>query len=383
MFTISSKAQVLFGEGTVNLTGAKAKEFGWKKVICIYDKGVKAVGIVDKVQASLSEAGIEYVDYSEGIPDPPDYQIEEAAEIARNANVDGVVAIGGGSSMDLAKCVNILLTNPSPISKYFGLNIGINPVKGTILIPTTAGTGSEVSAVAVISDTEHNSKIGVAGEAAVAKLALVDPALTLNLPAGITAQTGIDAFTHGMEAYTSIVASPYSDMHAEKCMELVVQNLPVVLKDPHNLPAREALSFAASLGAMAFSDAFTHMGHCIAQSMGAVKHLTHGTSCALGDIMMLDYQGDATPEKTRRIGEILGLDLPKDLSAVDLAQKVKEGFVAFLKSLGLPTTLSEAGIAESDLAAIAKLVAAEPMLQFASPKKADEAQALAILKKAY
>ncbi|UWG96679.1 iron-containing alcohol dehydrogenase [Dehalobacter sp. DCM] len=383
MFTISSKTSVLFGDGTVNQTGAKAKEFGWKKVICIFDKGVKAVGIVDKVQASLSEAGIQFVDFGDCIPDPPDYQIEEAAEIARKAEVDGVVAIGGGSSMDLAKCVNILLTNPSPISKYFGLSVGLNPVKGTILIPTTAGTGSEVSAVAVISDMKNNAKIGVAGEASVAKLAIIDPSLTFNLPASITAQTGVDALTHAIEAYTSIVAGMYSDMHAEKCMELVVKNLPVVLKDSQNLQAREALSFAAMLGGMAFSDAFTHMGHCIAQSIGAVKHITHGTSCALGDIMMLDYQGDATPEKTRRIGEILGLDLPKDLSANELAQKVKDGFVAFVKSVGMPTTLSEAGIAESDLPAIAKLVASEPMLQFASPKKANEEQALGILKKAF
>ncbi|NLP43201.1 MAG: iron-containing alcohol dehydrogenase [Peptococcaceae bacterium] len=383
MFNITSKAPVLFGKGAVEQTGAKAKEFGWKKVICIYDKGIKAAGIVDKVLASLKAAEIDFVEYDGVVPDPPDNKCEEAAEIARKANVDGVVGIGGGSSLDLAKCVNILLTNPSPLSKYYGFNVGLNPVKGAILIPTTAGTGSEVSIVSVISDTKNNVKVGVAGEACIAKLAIIDPELTLGLPVRITAETGIDAFTHGLEAYTSIMAGHYSDLLAEKCMELVAQNLPIVLKEPQNYQARENLSFAAMLGGMAFTDALTHLGHCIAQSMGAVEHVSHGTSCGLAAIMILEYMADVVPEKTRRIGEILGLDLAEDLTAEELGKQVAAGFADFCKAAGIPTSLSEAGFKQDNLAAIAKLVAAEPMLQVAAPKKADEQQALALLQKAF
>jgi alcohol dehydrogenase len=166
-------------------------------------------------------------------------------------------------------------------------------------------------------------------------------------------------------------------------MTLVVENLPVVLKDPGNKAAREALSFAAMLGGMAFTDALTHLGHCIGQSIGAVKHLTHGTTCALGGIIILDFLGEAIPDKTRRVGEILGLKLDEGLSGAELGKQVSGGFAAFTKSVGLPTTLSEAGITEDDLEKIAALIAAEPMLQMASPKKVDAGEALSLLKKAF
>lgn len=383
VFHITSKPPVLFGKGAIKRTGVKAKEFGWASVICIYDKGVKAAGIVDQVLDSLKTAGVSYMEYDGVLPDPPDYIVEEAAEVARKAKVDGVVGIGGGSSLDVAKCVNILLTNPSPINQYWGMNFGLNPVKGTILIPTTAGTGSEVTNAAIITDTKLNIKVGVAGEFCLSKLAIVDPSLTLNLPVVLTAQTAIDAFAHGFEAYTSLQSNLMSDLLAEKTMQLVVKNLPLVLKDPMNYQAREALSFAAMLGGMAFTDSLVHLGHCIGQAIGAVTHIAHGTSCGLGIITVIEYLADAIPEKLRRVGEILNLELVKDLSDEELGKQVAAGFKAFCQSVGLPTALSEAGISETLLETIANLVSTDPVLQVFAPKKVDAAQALALLKKAY
>ena len=382
-FDFTAKAPLFFGPGAIKQTGEKAKSFGWTKVILICDKGVKAVGIVDKVTASLDSAGVSYVEFDGVLPDPPDYIIEEAATVARNANVDGVVAVGGGSPLDVGKSVSILLTNPSPISLYYGIHSDLNPVPGAILIPTTAGTGSEVSDVAIVSDTTNHVKIGVMGDCSKAKLAIVDPELTYDLPASLTAVAALDAFAHGFESFTGLANNAMTELLSQKSMKLIVQNLPIVIQDPTNEIARTNLSLASTIAGMAFGDAMVHLGHNIGQNVSAFSHISHGTSCTLGLLAIIEFLTDSCPEKIRWVGELFGLDPCEKLSNEELGKEVAMRFKAFCDGVGAPTSLSSAGVDESILEDAAKLIEIDPILQLVTPKKLSAEKALELLKSIY
>lgn len=382
-FDFTKKPPIFFGPGSVSLVGEKAKSFGWNKVILIFDKGVKAVGIVDKVTASLDSASVEYVEFDKVLPDPADVIIEEAAEIARNEKVDGVIAVGGGSPLDVGKCVSILLTNPPPLSNYFGMNFDLNPVPGSILITTNAGTGSEVSDTAIVTDTANNVKLGIVGEFSKAKLALVDPELTYGLPASLTAVGALDAFAHGFESFTGTGNNPFTELYAQKSMKLIVQNLPIAIQNPGNVIARTNLSLAATMAGMAFGDAMVHLGHNVGQNVSALAHLPHGTSCMLGLLAIIEFITDAVPEKIRWVGELFGLDSCAQLTNEELGKEVASRFKSFCESVGAPTSLSAAGVDEAILEDAANLIGADPVLQLFTPKKLSAEKALELLKRVY
>jgi alcohol dehydrogenase len=383
IFSVAAKVPFCFGPGVAAQIGKKAKSFGWSKVIFVYDKGVKTAGITDIIEKSLSEAGVAWVGYDGVLPDPPETVVEEAAAFARDEQVDGVVATGGGSSMDVAKCVSILLTNPSPISRYFGGASVENPPKGSILVPTTAGTGSEVSDVAIVSNSVSGAKIGVKGEYSKAKLALIDPELTYGLPQHMTASTAMDAFSHGFEAFTGTGNNPVSDMYAEKTMKLVVDNLPLALADPRNVEARTALSFAATLGGLAFGDSMAHLGHNFGENIAAIAHIAHGVSCTLGVLSIIDYISDAVPERISYVGTLFGLDPIKARPASGIGREVESRYRAFVESCGIAPSWSGIGVKEDVLAPAAKLIAADPILLPAAPKRPSEEEALALLRRFY
>ena len=246
--TWESKNPVLFGCGTSKLTGEKAKELGCKKVLYVAGKGVKAAGIADKIADSLRAAGIDMAWYDGVVPDPPDYVVEEAAAFGRAEEVDGIVALGGGSAMDIGKAVRVLLTYPSPVSLYYCSYdtppLDETKMKPLILLPTTAGTGSETSPGAVVTDSTTKIKnlvnVGI-------NLGIVDPELTVGLPPTITANTGIDALSHAVEALTSIQPNRFSEVLGKEVISLISKYLPIAYRDGSNIEAREAMSFAATL----------------------------------------------------------------------------------------------------------------------------------------
>ncbi|MDR0874700.1 MAG: iron-containing alcohol dehydrogenase [Clostridiales Family XIII bacterium] len=383
IFSFVSKPPLYFGAGAVAAVGEKASGFGWKKVILVCDKGIKAAGILDKVTASLDSAGVIYVEYDGVLPDPVVAIAEEAAALARREQVDGVVAVGGGSVIDVGKCVSVLLTNPSPINLYLGFRNDVNPGAGSILIPTTAGTGSEVSGAAVVTDTSLNIKIGVSGEHCKAKLAIIDPELTYKLPPALTAQTALDAFAHGFEAFTGSGHNPMSDMLAKETMRLVAENLPLVMRQPDNLEGRANLCLAATLGGMSFGDSMCHLGHTVGENIAVYAHIPHGLSCALGMLAIISYIADVVPARVRWAGVLLGLDPAAELSDAELGAQVTDRFRAFVASAGVPTTLSGAGVSADILEAAAKGVETEPVLQRATPKFLNAADALKLMRAIY
>ncbi|MFV0439603.1 MAG: iron-containing alcohol dehydrogenase [Desulfopila sp.] len=370
-FRFGVPAYVQFGDNSSKQVGPLLTALGAKKVFCIYDKGVKNAGLVDGLVELIKKAGITVIEYDGVLANPPSEVVEAAAEIGKREKVDALVAIGGGSAMDCAKAVNILLTNPSPIFQYAGPNQVKNPVKPLIAIPTTAGTSSEVTAVTVISDTQKKKKIVILGQHVGATHALIDPLLTMDLPPSITAATGMDALTHAIESYTSVNVSPATEVHSLKAIELIAANLAEAVKNGHNTEARTNMMLACLHAGIAFGNADLGLVHTIAHPLSARCGLAHGDANAAMLPYVVAYNADAVPERTREIARALGVDVAgkSDEEAATLAvDKIKELSakigIKTLRGLNVPETALNDLVEDSML---------EATLQFnpKQPKKED------------
>jgi alcohol dehydrogenase len=382
IFPFSSKVDVLFGEGASEQLGAKVKELGCTKVICIYDKGIQKAGLIDPLIDNMKAAGLDVIQFDGVLADPPDTMVNECAAIARNEKVDGVVGIGGGSSLDTAKSVNVLLSNPGNIEDYLGgPSTPHQPSKPLVLVPTTSGTGSEVTYIAVVTNTTRHSKDGLMGPASTASLAITDPALAKGMPPSITASTGMDTMAHAVEAYTSTQASIMSDFLAEKAIELTAKYLPMAVKNGDDMQARTQMSFASMLAGEAFNNAMIHIGHAFGAGLGAAHHVPHGIACAIGLSAVIDFVAELMHGKVRRVGELLGLELAPNLTPKEVGDKVSKRIRDFNKELGIPS-LVDLGIKESDLENITKKTMADIGFMFLA-RKVEYDEALAIVKGLY
>ena len=265
MFGIPSFVQ--FGPGVGKKVGEVAKSLGAQKVFFVYDQGVKVAGLSACVLDSLQTAGLEVLEYGEVLANPTDTQVEQAAALARKFKAEVTVALGGGSSIDCAKAINILQTNPSPINQYDGLNMVGLPTKPLIAIPTTAGTASEVTAFSIITDTARQKKMVIGGQFVGATMALVDPDMTVGMPAALTAATGMDALTHAIEAYVSKNAMVPTDLFALKAIELIYGNLLRVTQNGNDMEARSNMLLGSMLAGYAFNCAVLGLVHSIAHPL--------------------------------------------------------------------------------------------------------------------
>jgi alcohol dehydrogenase len=381
-FNINHMTPVLFGEGTSLQTGERLKTLGCKKVLAVYDKGVKQAGITDKIIESIKEQGIEVAVFDGVKADPPDTMIDEGAEVGRKAGVDGVVGIGGGSTMDTAKTINLLLNNPGKVKDYMGTGKELKPGKNLILLPTTAGTGSEVTMFAVITDTaDENKKKGMAGPLVRANLAIVDPMLTVGMPPSITADTGMDAYAHAVEAIMGNNRNPMSDLLGEQAISLVMKYLPKAVKNGKDMEARTEMSYAAMLAGYSFNDSLTHMGHSLGHTLGSIFHIPHGNACGVAMPEIIEYLAEDVPGPIRLIGKAMGLKIKATASPKEAAAQVAEALAAFNKEIG-QKTLKELGVKESDLKKVAQAAFDQGMWRL-SPRETSAEDMLGILQKAY
>ncbi len=332
-FKYEQLVPVFFGDGAIDLLGEKVKELGCKKVICVYDGGVKAAGIAPRAEAALKAAGVDYVVFDRIESDPSDKIVDECGQMALEAGVDGFVAIGGGSSMDCSKAAALLLDHPGPINQYFTAPPSFIPCSvPIILVPTTAGTGSEVTQVAVITDSRDHSKPSIFTNSA---LAIVDPSLTLTVPASVTANTGLDAFTHAAEAITAKGRNPRSELLAKTAIEKIAKNLPIACADGGNIEARTELCLAANWAGIAFQDTDCHLGHTMADGISATFHSPHGYNCIMVNPELMKKCAEYIPEKVKVIGEAIGLQFCGCESPAEIGQKTADGIRALMKSVGI------------------------------------------------
>ncbi len=350
--TFSSPNPVLFGIGTSKQTGEKLKEFGCTKVLVVYDKGIKASGIADQIIAIIRQAGIETVSYDGVLADPPDWSVEEAGALGVKEQVDGVVGLGGGSSLDTAKAAKMLLVNPPPISQYYGREgVVTKPSKPLIVIPTTAGTGSETTPGGVITDTKNNIKTNIAGAGCTVSLGIVDPELTLGLPAGVTASTGMDALCHAAESYTSQMANSFCELTGKEAIRLVGKYLVRACEDGSDLEAREGMMLASTLGGMSMSGPLCHLAHDIGKVLGAKFHVPHGNGCASCLPQVLQVIAPAVPEKVRYIAECFGAVIPEGAQAEEIGKAAYDAIRALMEKIKLPN-LKSFGLKLEELLAV-------------------------------
>lgn len=333
-YTFEQKVKVVNGAGSIKSAGDILEEAGYKKAFIVTTAGTVKRGSVKKLQDSLAEKEIESVIFDKAIPDPPVEIVSEGAAQCKQQQCDCVVAIGGGSSIDAAKGINVLRFNDGSILDYTEKEMRQCP--GLIVIPTTSGTGSELSNGAIITDTENDMKMPIPCANCMAEYAILDPELTVSMPSGITRETGLDAFSHAAEAYTSVLSNAMTDIVCESVMETIVKYLPAAYNNGNDMEAREKMQTASAVGGWMLYNACAHAGHSFAHVTGAKLHLVHGNACAYGLPVVLKIIGDAVPQKVKRIGEILGASYDGSEDAGQISEKAAAAYRNFASELELP-----------------------------------------------
>jgi alcohol dehydrogenase class IV len=322
----------------------------------VYDAGIKSSGLADKIIKIINDAGIETVTYDGVQADPPDWSVNEAGELGIREKVDGVVGVGGGSSLDTAKGAKMLQTNPPPINKYFGREGVVTvPSVPLIVIPTTAGTGSECTPGGVITDTVNNIKTNIAGVGCTVNLGVVDPELTLGLPPSVTASTGMDALCHAVESYTSNLANSFCELTGKKAFTLVGKYLVRAFENGADLEAREGMMLASSLGGISMSGPLCHLAHDIGKVLGGKFHIPHGNGCASCLPQVFELITPAVPDKVKEITLALGGTVADNATPAEIAKAVYNTLQALMKKLKLPSLKDwgvKNGFTKDDLLAV-------------------------------
>ena len=346
--------QVIMGRGASKDAGKIAKEqFGAKRVFCLYDTGIAALGLADPMVEAMKAEGLDVVIFDKVVSDPPIPMVEEAGRLAREEGCDVIVALGGGSTLDTAKSVNVMVGNPdSNLTDFIGFEPPMNPGKPTIMIPTTSGTGAEVSPVSVISTPEGEKLAIFSTTGCLPTVALVDPELLVGLPASLTASTGFDSLAHAIEAYTSKVENPLSDSFATEAIYLIGKYLPEAVHNGKNLDAREAMCNACTLAALAMNHTLLHLGHSIGTPFGGRFHIQHGAACGLFLPGVVEFIAPACPEKTKIIADRLGVKDTDGLTPEELGAKLADWMRDFMNDIQFPT-MQSLGITEDDFDVIA------------------------------
>jgi alcohol dehydrogenase len=382
--------KILAGLKALEHLPAELAERGCAAPMVLTDKGVRAAGLIKHVEIAFEEAGLSVGPVFDDIPpDSSTDVVESIAREFRERNCDSLIAVGGGSVLDTAKAVNILVSEGGEFLRaYVGAHKLTRPLKPLVAIATTAGTGSEVTTVAVIKDTHKQKKDAFQSSHLMPAVAVIDPRMTLTVPPVITAATAMDALTHAVEAFTCIAKNPLSDAYASAAIRKIVTALPLVLAEPGNTDARLELAEAATMAGIAFSNSMVGLVHAIGHSLGAVCHLHHGTCMSVLLPYVLEYNLDA-------IQDDLGLLLPflagDDIAMATPPEERAKAAIAAIRDLrdelfeatGLPRSLSESGKVEmSQFAKIADLSVDDGALMF-NPVEADRSDVLSILERAW
>ncbi|MGZ3494296.1 MAG: iron-containing alcohol dehydrogenase [Thermodesulfobacteriota bacterium] len=347
-----SPNRVLFGIGASREIGKEAKVLGGTKVLIVTDPGVVNSGLVSSLRANLEEAGMKVFLFDRVEPEPSASLVDESAQLTKENGVDVVIGVGGGSSLDIAKGASLLASNPGNVLDYCGLDL--IPKRGLpkILVPTTAGTGSEVTRVFVLTDKRDNMKKVVFSNYALPELALVDPMLTISMPSKVTADSGMDALVHAIETYVSMNATPFSDLLASKAIELIAKYLPMAFAKGENIEARYHMSLASLLAGMAFASGGLGAVHALAYPLGTEYHLPHGRTNAIMLAHVMEFNSIGNRSRYALIAEMMGKrEVTSDLRAGVV--KAVEAVVQLLDDVQIPYHLKDYGIPKE---AIPKLV---------------------------
>lgn len=340
--------EIVFGDNAATSVGDHVRGRGYRKPLVVTDKGIVAAGLLAPLVAGFDTNALDYVIFDDVVANPTLDNVADGLAVFRHANCDVLVAVGGGSAMDAAKAIACQHTNPQPLRRYVGYDMFSFSPAPLICVPTTAGTGSEVTRWAVVTDEEQQTKLAFGGKALIPQLSVIDPLLTISMPPAVTAQTGMDAFTHALEAYTATNSSPISDSFALQALRLIARWLPVAYRDGSDVLARRNMMYGQMLAGLAFSNAAVGTVHAMAHQLGALRQVPHG----LANAVLLPYVmrfNECACEA--RFEDVLRLMSPLSAGSRSLIQNVIE----MRSMLGIPHSLDDLGISESDLPTLADM----------------------------
>lgn len=379
-FNFFVKSNITFGRDAVNELPGIIKRHHLKHVMVVYDGGVKAAGIAEKVLEQVKKTDAEITIFDDVIPNPTNETVEKAAKAAKAAEIDGFVAVGGGSSIDTAKAINILMTNPGKIGDYAGMNMVKEPCLPLIAIPTTAGTSSEITNVSALIDTEKVIKYVIIDDKIVASDVIADPEFTRTAPAGVTAATGMDAITHAVESYISNMATPLTEYNSLRGLKILYDNVTKVVEDGSDMEAREQMMLGCIITGFGFSNANLGLVHGIAHTLSAHFGLAHGMANAVVLPYVMEYNAPSCPEKMVELAKSIGLAVSGDMEKDQylLAEELKK----LIRELKIKT-LSEQGVEKKDFDMVADDVLKEPVLGFNPCQNITKEDILSILEKAF
>ncbi|MDH4321893.1 MAG: iron-containing alcohol dehydrogenase [Desulfobulbaceae bacterium] len=381
-FTITQPTKIHFGVGAIADLAGMVKELGGSKVFLVVDPGLKNAGLLERITAPLDKGKVAYVVYDQIDPEPGLKLADNGAKLAKKGKCDCVVGVGGGSAMDVAKAVSILLTNGGKAEDYLGLGKIKKAGVPKIMVPTSAGTGAEVTFTAVFINEKTKSKGGMNGDPLYPDAALLDPALTVSLPPHVTAATGIDALTHALEAFVSTQAHPISEMYSLEAIGLISANLGMAYAHGENMEARSAMLMGSLLGGKALAIAGVGLVHAMAYPLGGMFGIPHGLANAVLLPYVTAYNIIGNPEKFATIAEVMGQNVDK-MTLREAAEAAVEAIYNLNQDVGIPATLAELKIPAKKIPEMAKIALTVTRPVENNPRKPTLEDVIAIYESAF
>jgi len=396
-WTFGSAGQIVFGLDALDQLADVARRLRLGRIFMVTDKKLVAAGICDRVVTALGR-NVAFEVFDGGEPEPSLRAAERCIASARTFGPDGLVGLGGGSNMDLAKIAATVLAHGGSPRDYLGEDRVPGPIVPLVCIPTTAGTGSEVSASSVFTDQDNQIKVGAMSSHLRPAVAIVDPRLTVSCPRQVTADSGIDALTHAIEAYTAVDNAvfplppgetslyqgrhPLGDCLAEKAIAIIGKNLPIVVDHPGDLAAREAMSLGAMLAGLAFSNVGVALVHALEYPIGGATHCSHGAGNGMLLPFVMRYNLPARKAEFAGVAQLLG----RDVSALDEEQAALaavEAVELINRQIGIPARLSELGARREQIPEFAEKAIGIARLIRVNPRKPTVGELIGLLEGAY
>ncbi|MGG2091060.1 iron-containing alcohol dehydrogenase [Priestia aryabhattai] len=341
------------GSGSISKIGEEAKKLNAKKVIIITDKVIRQTGLLSKVINPLEEAGLATDIIDDVVPEPPFENLEQMITQIEGKGYDLLVGVGGGSALDIAKVLSIMLTNNEDVRDLVGIEKVKNPGVPTILVPTTSGTGSEVTYNAIFTDIRDKVKKGIVSPYLLPKVAIVDPELTLTVPPAVTAATGMDALVHAVESYTAIRADELTDGIALQAIKLISRSLRKAVYNGKDLKAREDMAMGSLLAGISLGNAGVGAVHALAYPLGGKFKVPHGVANSLLLPFVMKYNAVADLEKFAEVAKAMGENVD-GLSLREAADRAVQALAQLSKDVGIPSSLKEVGVTASDISDLAE-----------------------------
>jgi len=335
--------EVIFGIGTLGEVGGAVRRVGGRRPMLVSDPGVLAAGWVERAMPHLADVSVSYRLWHDLTPNPKDFEVQAAFESYLESGCDALLAIGGGSCIDVAKAVAILSGNGGHILDYEGIDRATAPIPPTVMVPTTGGSGSDVSQFCVVTDTARRIKATIGGRALVPEISITDPEVLTTMPSELTAHTGLDALSHAIESCVSEACDFLSKGHAVAAIEGIAEHLPVAVQDPHDLVAREGMARASLQAGLAFTNALLGATHAIAHQIGGALDLPHGLLNAILLPHVMRFNAETHAERYVDVARALGVAtdrLDPGIAAEGAVERVEE----LSRSLEIPGGLHQLGV---------------------------------------